>query len=134
MFALDNGGAAAAVGVGQNYLAVCVRSAESGCLDAHQVAEGLRTVLAGESAEYEIEYPCPSPIVNRWFLLRITPLPWAGNGAVHLHVNITGKMAEEVLVHEAAHDPLTGLANRTLFMSKLASALKPWSGASCWQR
>jgi two-component system CheB/CheR fusion protein len=37
-------------------------------------------------------------------------------------------MAEDVLAHEAAHDPLTGLANRTLFMSRLATALKPRSG------
>jgi diguanylate cyclase (GGDEF)-like protein len=129
MFAADNGADPEAVGVGQNYFDMCARSADGGCTDAQRVAEGLRTVLAGQSAEYEIEYPCPSPIVNRWFLLRITPLSWDGSGAVASHVNITRrKMAEEVLVHKAAHDSLTGLANRTLFMSKLAGALKPRSG------
>ena len=129
MFALDNGGTTESVGVGQNYFDVCERSAGSGCADAHRVADGLRTVLAGQTAEYEFEYPCPSPTVGRWFLLRITPLLWDGEGAVTSHVNITRrKMAEEVLAHEAAHDPLTGLANRTLFMSRLANALKPRSG------
>jgi GGDEF domain-containing protein len=129
MCGLDNGGGSEVVGVGQNYLDVCARSAEAGCSDAHRVAEGLRAVLAGDVAAYEFEYPCPSAIVNRWFQLRITPLSWEGRGAVTSHVNITRrKMAEEVLVHEAAHDPLTGLTNRTLFMSKLASALKPRSG------
>ncbi len=129
MFALDNGGGEESVGVGRNYFDVCARSSEAGCRDAEHVADGLRSVLAGQIAEYEIEYPCPSAIVNRWFLLRITPLSGAGGGAVTSHVNITRrKMAEDVLVHEAAHDPLTGLANRTLFMSRLASALKPRSG------
>jgi diguanylate cyclase (GGDEF)-like protein len=129
MFALDNGGLAEAIGVGQNYLDICTGSAEAGCSDAHRVAEGLRAVLAGQTAEFEIDYPCPSPIVDRWFLLRVTPLLWPEGGAVTSHVNITRrKMAEEALAHEAAHDPLTGLANRTLFMSRLASALKPRSG------
>ena len=64
----------------------------------------------------ELEYPCPSPAVNRWFLLRITPLGGDMTGAVTSHVNITRrKMAEQALAHRAAHDPLTGLANRGLF-------------------
>jgi diguanylate cyclase (GGDEF)-like protein len=72
----------------------------------------------------EVEYPCPSPAVNRWFLLRITPLAGDVTGAVMSHVNITRrKMAEQALVHEAAHDPLTGLANRGLFADRLTAAL-----------
>lgn len=40
------------------------------------------------------------------------------------HVNITRrKMAEQELAHEAAHDPLTGLANRSLFADRLTTAL-----------
>ena len=72
----------------------------------------------------EVEYPCPSPAVNRWFLLRITPLAGDMTGAVMSHVNITRrKMAEQELAHEAAHDPLTGLANRGLFADRLTAAL-----------
>jgi hypothetical protein len=33
MFALDNGGLTGAIGVGQNYLSVCERSAQGGCTD-----------------------------------------------------------------------------------------------------
>jgi diguanylate cyclase (GGDEF)-like protein len=39
-------------------------------------------------------------------------------------VNITRrKMAEQTLAHEAAHDPLTGLANPSLFADRLNAAL-----------
>ncbi len=40
------------------------------------------------------------------------------------HVNITRRvMAEQMLAHQATHDPLTGLANRSLFTEQLNAAL-----------
>jgi diguanylate cyclase (GGDEF)-like protein len=124
MFSLDNGGRPAATGVGVNYLDVCTRSAADGCQEAAAVAVGLRNVLAGETVHDEIEYPCPSPTADRWFLLRINPLGGPDYGAVLSHMNITRrKAAERELAHEAAHDPLTGLANRTLFTARLRGAL-----------
>jgi diguanylate cyclase (GGDEF)-like protein len=129
MFALDNGGRPGTTGAGVNYLDVCARSAAAGCEDAHAAAVGVRAVLAGETVHSEFEYPCPSPVVNRWFLLRITPLAGAIPGAVASHVNITRrKMAEQVLAHAAAHDPLTGLANRGLFTARLTAALTQRNG------
>jgi len=81
-------------------------------------------VLAGQTVQSELEYPCPSPAVGRWFLLRITRLAGPLPGAVVSHVNITRrKAAEEVVAHQAAHDPLTGLANRRLFGARLEAAL-----------
>lgn len=124
MFTIDNGGEPDSTGVGVNYLDVCQRSAVGGCEDAAQVAVGLRAVLAGDTVHHEQEYPCPSPQAHRWFLLRITPLVRETTGAVVSHVNITRrKMAEQVLEHQAAHDPLTSLANRTRFKAVLTKAL-----------
>ena len=124
MFALDNGGQPESTGVGVNYFGLCERSAAAGCQDAQRAADALREVLAGDTVHGELEYPCPSPAVNRWFLLRITPLGGDVQGAVTSHVNITRrKMAEQTLAHEAAHDPLTGLANRSLFGDRLNAAL-----------
>jgi diguanylate cyclase (GGDEF)-like protein len=124
MFAVDNGGQPESTGVGVNYLDLCTRSAEAGCQDARRAADGLRAVLAGDAVQRELEYPCPSPAVNRWFLLRITPLGGDLAGVVTSHVNITRrKMAEQTLAHQAAHDSLTGLANRSLFADRLTSAL-----------
>ncbi len=86
-------------------------------------------MLAGETVHSELEYPCPSPAVGRWFLLRITRLAGSVPGAVVSHVNITRrKAAEELVAHQAAHDPLTGLANRTLFATGLDAALANCGG------
>lgn len=124
MFALDNGGTPEATGVGVDYLGVCARAAAAGSTDAARVADGLRAVLGGEAVQSELEYPCPSPAAGRWFLLRISRLAGPVPGAVVSHVNITRrKAAEDVVAHQAAHDPLTGLANRRLFATRLDAAL-----------
>jgi diguanylate cyclase (GGDEF)-like protein len=130
-YALDNGGQMDVVGVGANYLEVCERSAATGCEDANLAAFGLRAVLSGETIQSELEYPCPSPNVDRWFLLRVTSLSGPASGAVVSHVNITRrKRVEEALAREAVRDPLTGLANRTLFNGQLAAALTVRPGRS----
>ena len=124
MFAMDNGGHPETTGVEVDYLAVCSRAAAAGCQDAVKVADGLRAVLAGETVQSELEYPCPSPAAGRWFLLRMNRLAGPVPGAVVSHVNITRrKAAEELVAHQAAHDPLTGLANRRLFAKRLEAAL-----------
>jgi diguanylate cyclase (GGDEF)-like protein len=128
-FAADNGGRPETTGVGVNYLDLCDRSAAAGCEDAHTAATGLRAILAGDSTEIEMEYPCPSPAARRWFVMRVTPVAGAEATAVVSHVNITRrKMAEQALAHQAAHDPLTGLANRMLFIERLTHALTPRGG------
>lgn len=124
MFAVDNGGRTGATGVGMNYLELCERSAAGGCADAAAAAAGLCAVLDGSTVYRELEYACPSPAVDRWFLLRITPLAGDKTGAVASHVNITRrKLAEQELAHRAAADPLTGLANQGLLRIRLSAAL-----------
>ena len=47
------------------------------------------------------------------------------NGTIGVFTDITGrKMAEEQLLHDALHDSLTGLANRSLFMEHLKLTIK----------
>jgi diguanylate cyclase (GGDEF)-like protein len=129
MFTIDNGGSPEKTGVGISYLDVCARSAADGCSDAAEVLAGLRAVLAGETVESEREYPCPSPVVGRWFTTKITPMGGPTGGAVVSHFNISRrKMSEEELAHRASHDPLTGLANRLLFNDRLTDALRARPG------
>lgn len=124
MFAVDNGGQTGATGVGMNYLELCERSATGGCADAAAAAAGLQAVLDGTAVHRELEYACPSPAVDRWFLLRVTPLPGDKMGAVASHLNITRrKLAEQELASRAAADPLTGLANRSLLRTRLSAGL-----------
>jgi diguanylate cyclase (GGDEF)-like protein len=129
MFAADNDGRPERTGIGVDYFEVCANAAANGSHDARLAAAGLRAVLAGATVQSELEYPCPSPAVSRWFLLRITPLAGDPSGAVASHVNITRRvMAEQMLAHRAAHDPLTGLANRSLFTEQLHVALTHRTG------
>lgn len=124
MFALDNGGRPEATGVDVNYLDVCARAAQSGCVDAGEVFTGLQAVLSGETVESDREYPCPSPTVGRWFNSRITPIGGSTGGAVVSHVNISRRIrSEQDLTHRASHDSLTGLGNRLQFAEDLAQAL-----------
>jgi two-component system, cell cycle sensor histidine kinase and response regulator CckA len=98
-FADLNGVAAAAVSERANYLAVCDAAQGVDAAYAHRFAQGLREVLAGQRAVFELEYPCDAPDEARWFLVRVTLL--AGDGprrAVVAHENITQrKLAEESL-------------------------------------
>ena len=112
-FRILNGGGARC-GVGADYLDVCATAAAAGCHDALLVYEGVRDVLAGGRAMFELEYPCPSPAEDRWFLQRVTPLQGVG-GLVVSHVDITRrKHAERQLSETASRDSLTGLLNRTV--------------------
>ncbi|MGZ5231822.1 MAG: sensor domain-containing protein [Burkholderiales bacterium] len=86
-------------GIGLNYLEICDRARGDGAAEAHQAAEGIRSVLSGRMKSFSIEYPCHSPTGQRWFLLKVTPLPDNQlNGAVVMHQDVTAKrLAEESL-------------------------------------
>ena len=114
LFAHLNDGPIRTTGPGVNYLDVCDRAAASGTAGAATTAAGLRAILHGESEHFDIEYPCPSPAEDRWFMLQASSAPVAdGAGIVIFHVNMTArKMLEVRLASEAEHDELTGLPNR----------------------
>lgn len=91
-FGLANGAAADADSVGTNYLELCARAsqcAQPGHADA--VRQGLAGVLAGQSANFELEYPCNGPDELRWFLMRATPLVGPHGGAVVTHDDISSR-------------------------------------------
>lgn len=87
-FAAANGGASAGM-PGPNYLEVCRSSANEGIVEAMAALDGLYAVLRGERPDFEFEYPCHSPTEQRWFLMRVLPLPGAATRAVVSHTNIT---------------------------------------------
>jgi diguanylate cyclase (GGDEF)-like protein len=128
MFTHDNGGEPSTTGPGVNYLSVCSASAAAGSADAAEVEIALRQVIDGETVESVLDYPCPSPVVGRWFTLRATPI--AGQrGVLVSHTNITRrKVAELDLERRASQDPLTGLANRERFSQQLEAVQSESSG------
>lgn len=79
--------------VGTNYLEVTERADEE---TARTVAAGLRELLAGERELLEVEYPCHSPDVRRWFLMRAAPFERDGERFVAVaHVDITDRVEAE---------------------------------------
>lgn len=95
MFALANGGSLETTGIGVSYLEVCDRSGR----DAMEIADRIRGVLAGQDRRFEHEYPCHSPVQQRWYRMEVAPVP--GVGAVISHFNITEqRQARQVLEKE----------------------------------
>ncbi len=102
-FALENsinpGIPALQTEVGVDYLAVCRASAASASdAVASSIGEGIQAVLDHRLPSFTLEYPCDSPLQQRWFSMVVTPLGGHGKGVVVSHVEITvRKQAEEKL-------------------------------------
>jgi two-component system CheB/CheR fusion protein len=92
-FAVANGGSAARVGPGANYLDVCDAGRDSSPTAA-DAGDGIRAVLLGIRDVFALEYPCHGPECDRWFVMRVTRRALgAGAGAVVMHTDVTERRA-----------------------------------------
>ncbi|KAB1187041.1 MULTISPECIES: PAS domain-containing sensor histidine kinase [Haloferax] len=86
--------------VGENYLGVCELS-DDGSL--HAVADGIRSVIDGETDDFSHEYPCHSPDERRWFTMRATRFSHEEETYIQVvHLNITDRKLAELEVDEKA--------------------------------
>ncbi|MFC6863159.1 ATP-binding protein [Halomicroarcula sp. GCM10025817] len=84
--------------VGQNYLTVCRESLGD---RSETVADGIESVIAGETDEFSLEYPCHTPEEQRWFSVRVTPFELAGESLVLVvHTDVTERHLAEQSVSE----------------------------------
>ena len=89
-FAVANGANEATYNaVGTNYLEVVKKAALEDNPFAKQAMDGIKSVLDGSVAQFEITYPCSSPTQERWFHMLVTPTKGSPGGAVMSHTNIT---------------------------------------------
>lgn len=85
--------------VGLNYLDICDSAEGEGDEIAHNVADGIREVISGRTAEFVLDYPCHSATEERWFNLRATRLNAPGPLRIVVsHENVTNiKKAQEAI-------------------------------------
>ena len=90
--------------LGLNYLDACKKAIDqSSCDEANTAYAGIEAVLAGELDIFHLEYPCHSPIRQRWFHMTVLPLQGVRRGVVVSHEEITDRkiMENELKASEA---------------------------------
>jgi len=75
--------------VDTNYLDTCRAAASAGDSTAMRALSGLQSVVEGARDFFQMEYSCPAPGQDRYFLMRAVPLRASGGGAVVAHMNVT---------------------------------------------
>ncbi|MFW5791007.1 MAG: HD domain-containing phosphohydrolase [Bacillota bacterium] len=123
-FARNNGLEPEEAGVGVNYFA-SVETGKNPGEDAINFISEIQTVIAGKKSEAYLEYPCHSPDVDRWFIVRVTPLKIGSEdkitGAVIAHENITARKKSEIKLINEQHWLSTIFDNSNDAMAKLDS-------------
>jgi hypothetical protein len=99
-FARDNGGQSKAY-LGQNYLDVCRKWAESEG-DGEAALFGVNAVLSGDQPEFQLDYPCHSPTEQRWFRMEVVPLDRQCSSFIVSHIDITQATRQHLALHEIA--------------------------------
>ncbi len=120
-YAARSGMEAHAGGIGFNYLSICDATEGPEAGDAHTVAEGIRSVIRGDTAEFLHDYPCHSPEGRHWYYMRA--IRFQGDGppmVVVSHEEITAlKLAEKSL-----RERETQLQERKTELEEMNTALK----------
>lgn len=108
-FAVDNDFPGKNCDNGAGYFPASQPVPESSDHYAAMATSGIRDVLKGDVRQFEMEYPCHSPIEQRWFRMLVRPFSENGaGGAVVMHVNITehATAAEKVRASENRYQRL----------------------------
>jgi len=97
--------------------------------DAQPLKEALAAHLDGRESHFEHEHRLRcADLEHRWVLARGVAVRSSAGTPTRMAGSLTDistrKLAEERLLHDAFHDALTGLPNRTLFLDRLGVALE----------
>ena len=108
--------------IGHNYLKITSNAiGKTSSEGSEDVCNGVKAVLEGRRKQFYLEYPCHSENEQRWFLMRVTPLPDSPASIVISHLNITERVLAEknhaesmVLLNQYKHAmDLTNIVSKT---------------------
>ena len=96
-FAQHHGLGEAQAGAGCNYLRVCALALAPSAANLSAMANGLRAVLAEETALFTLDCPCLVADAQRWFRTTVTAvqLP-TGVGALVMHTDVTVQVRTDI--------------------------------------
>jgi len=84
--------------IGASYLNTCEFASGMGADTGSLIAEGIRDLIAGRRDYFALEYPCHSPVEQRWFSAKVTRFRGGSGHIVVAHENITEvKLASQAL-------------------------------------
>ena len=107
--------------IGDDYLAF-LRSGDTE--ESREAAAGIEAVLERARPGFSFEFPLDRDNGRRWYQLSVLPLRSPNGGVVIGHRDITERTrVEEALEHQALHDMVTDLPNRTLLRDRLRQAI-----------
>jgi signal transduction histidine kinase/CheY-like chemotaxis protein len=98
-FSLANGARVFMAGESENYLTVCDEASRTGAEGAHEMAQGIRSVMRGSQAKFEQEYACDSPTEKFRFVCRVSRFYCEGQVRIvvtHDDISRWGKLADEL--------------------------------------
>lgn len=119
-------GQSADFGLGDSYLDITRRSADSGDSSAIEALARIEDVLTGRIEHATLDYAWTGvDDVVSWFMMNIDAIDPAVGGAVIRHQDITERKRNEfALLYQAHHDALTGLFNREHIVHDVESACR----------
>ncbi len=90
---------------GANYLNVCLGAKGDASENALLVYEGIRAVFDGRKRGFTHEYPCHSADKQRWFLMKVKPLPRSKpREVVVTHIDISERYLAEIRLLNKQHE------------------------------
>jgi formate hydrogenlyase transcriptional activator len=109
----------AGIGPGVNYLEVCRLSNGKDSDIAREALDGIQSVLDGSRDLFTLEYPCHSPKLQRWFVMKVRPLTCRRGGAIVSHTDITDR--------KKVDDSVDDLRRRLSFMQDVGEGIWDWN-------
>jgi diguanylate cyclase (GGDEF)-like protein/PAS domain S-box-containing protein len=107
--------------IGDHYLTV-LRACDT--VESREAAAGIAAVLAGERPAFSLEFPLERDGGRQWYQLSVEPMRSPDGGVVIGHRDVSArKRIEDALEHQALHDVVTDLPNRTLLRDRLRQAI-----------